>query len=125
MQPFNHLKIWQRSHALSITIRKLTQRRSFRGYADVRGQINRSSSSVPWNISEGCGADSKADFAKFLDVSIKSLNEVESQLTTCADLDLIPREICTRLTAETIEIRKMTHAYRVKVLRTRREEGEE
>ncbi|MBV9493963.1 MAG: four helix bundle protein, partial [Acidobacteria bacterium] len=98
MQPFNHLKIWQRSHALSIAIRKLTQRRSFRGYADIKGQINRSSSSVPWNIAEGCGAESKADFAKFLDTSIKSLNEAESQLQTCGDLALIPMDVCTQLT---------------------------
>lgn len=123
MQPFNHLKIWQRSHALSITIRKLTQRRSFRGYSDLKGQINRSSSSVPWNIAEGCGADSKADFAKFLGVSIKSLNEAESQLKTCSDLALIPPELCARLAAEAVEIRKMTHSYRQKVMRTWREEG--
>jgi four helix bundle protein len=118
MQDFKRLQIWQRGHALSIAVQKLSRRRRFRGYSVVKGQLIRAADSVPTNIAEGCGADSRRDFAKYLDSAIKSLSETESHLTTAKDLELIPLDDCRRLTAETIEIRKMTHAYRKKVLRT-------
>jgi four helix bundle protein len=123
MQDFRRLQIWQRSHALSIAIHKLARRKAFRGYAVVKGQILRAADSVPTNIAEGCGADSKADFAKFLDSAIKSSSETESHLTTVRDLGLVAVDACRRLMAETIEIRKMTYAYRQKVVRSADEEG--
>lgn len=109
---------------MSIAIHKLARRKSFRGYSVIKGQILRAADSVPTNIAEGCGADSKADFAKFLDSAIKSSNETESHLTTVRDLGLIAADTCRRLAAETIEIRKMTYVYRQKVIRSADEEGE-
>jgi four helix bundle protein len=43
----------------------------------------RAAESIPFNIVEGCGAHTRKDFARFLDISIKSSLELEAQLQTC------------------------------------------
>ena len=73
------------------------------------------------NIAEGCGAATSKEFARFLDISIKSANETEHHLLSARDLDLFSPEAWQRFTAETIEIRKMTHGYRKKVIQNGRE----
>ena len=71
---------------------------------------------MPSQIVEGCGAASNKEFARYLDISIKSANETEYHLLVARDHDLISPDEWQKLTAETIEIRKMTYAYRKKVL---------
>lgn len=61
---------------------------------------------------EGVGAATAKEFARFLDMSIKSANETEGHLLKVRDLDLFSRDEWQAFTAETIEIRKMTFSYR-------------
>ena len=69
-------------------------------------------------IAEGCGAATKPEFARFLDMSIKSLNETEGHLLTARELDLFSIEEWQNFTSETVEIRKMTYTYRKKILQS-------
>jgi hypothetical protein len=52
--------------------------------------------------------------------SIKSANETEHHLLSARDLDLVSPDAWQRFTAETIEIRKMIHGYRKKVIQSSR-----
>jgi four helix bundle protein len=72
--------------------------------------------SIAFNIVEGCGSASSKEFARFLDISIKSTCELEYQLQLATDCDLLPRHVWYRLSAETIEIRRMLCGLRRKVL---------
>lgn len=76
--------------------------------------------SVVLNIVEGCGARSPKDFARFLDHSIKSSSELESQLELAKDYDVLPASAYRTLAAEVVEIRRMTCVFRSKVLRGRK-----
>ena len=120
MQDFKHIEAWQRGHALAIAIDKLTRGFSRRGYAHLRTQLNKSADSISETIVEGCGADSNQEFGRFLDMSIKSANETEGRLLKARDFGLISHQDWQRYTNETIEIRKMTFAYRRKVLQSPR-----
>jgi four helix bundle protein len=60
------------------------------------------------------------EFARFLDMSIKSDNELEYHLLESRDLDLLALPIWKGFTDETIEIRKMIFVYRRKVLQSPR-----
>jgi four helix bundle protein len=50
------------------------------------------------------------EFARFLDIAIKSANETEHHLLSAHALTLLSPEDWHRYTAETIEIRKMIYA---------------
>ena len=86
------------------------------GFSGLRSQLARAADSVPATIVEGCGASSAKDFARFLDMAIKSANETEYHLLKARDHRLIAEQDWQRLTAETIEIRKMVYGYRKNVL---------
>jgi four helix bundle protein len=72
--------------------------------------------SVAFNIVEGCGSTSSKEFARFLDISIKSTCELEYQLQLASDSGLLSRRAWSPLSAETIEIRRMLCGLRRKVL---------
>ncbi len=77
--------------------------------------------SIAVNIAEGCGVATNKEFARFLDMAIKSANETEYHLLASRDLDLFELDVWQRHTAETIETRKMVYSYRKKVLASDRE----
>jgi four helix bundle protein len=120
MRDFKSLKIWQRSHALAIARHKRTRGR--KGYTRLKNQLTDAADSVHDTIAEGCGAATNKEFARFLDMSIKSLNETEGHLLTARDLGFFTLDEWQKYTAETIAIRKMTYTYRKKVLLSAKDE---
>ena len=116
MQNYRQIKAWQRGHAIAIAIHRIARGFTRQGFATLRSQLSRAADSVPSNIVEGCGANSPLDFARYLDTSIKSANEVEWRLQMARDLDLIPPDTWSALTNEIVEIRKMTYGYRKQAL---------
>jgi four helix bundle protein len=71
---------------------------------------------MAFNIVEGCGAATQKEFARFLEITIKSACELEYQLSLAKDYGVLPAGKWTRLSNETIEIRKMTRGLRKRVL---------
>ena len=117
MRDFRHIRAWQRAHALSIALNRLARGFGRRGHAKLRAQLTSSVHSIATNIVEGCGAVTHKEFARFLDISIKSANETEYHLLTSRDLDLISDTAWQKYATETTEVRKMIYAYRVAILR--------
>jgi four helix bundle protein len=104
MQDHRRLKIWARSHALAVEVRRSTRRFPRTGYGKLQSQITNAAESVVLNIVEGCGGRSPKDFARFLDHSIKSTSELESQLELAKDYGALPCRQYQALTAEAVEI---------------------
>ena len=115
MQDFRQLRVWGRAHAFAMAIRQCAE--DFpRSYADLRTQIVRAAESIPSNIVEGCGAATSREFARFLDISIKSASEVEYRLQLARDYGLISSASWELLSGEVVEIRKMLYGLRRSVL---------
>ena len=94
MQDHRRLRVWQRAHALAIEIRAVTRRFPRSGYGSLQSQMVRAAESVVLNIVEGCGTSSAKEFARFLDVSIKSTSELEAQLELAKDYGVLPVVRC-------------------------------
>ena len=94
---------------------------SKQGYANLRAQLTKAAESIGDTIVEGCGADTNKEFARFLDMSIKSANETEGHLLKARDFGLIPVDVWQKHSTETVEIRKMTFGDRKKVLASKRQ----
>jgi four helix bundle protein len=118
MRDHRRLQIWARSHAQAVAVRRATRRFPRSGYGKLQSQITNAAESVMLNIVEGCGASSPKDFARFLDHSIKSSSELESQLELAKDYGVLPNRQYQDLAAETVEIRRMICGYRSKLLIT-------
>lgn len=116
MQDYRRILAWQRAHALSIAVHKICRGFTRAGHASLRSQLTRAADSVPANIVEGCGTTSNKDFARYLEIAVKSANEVEYHLLKARDHELIGEPEWQRLSAEMVEIRRMIYVYRKKVL---------
>jgi len=122
MRDFKRIKAWHRAHALAIALHKRTKTFSRAGYTRLRAQLTGAADSMKDTIAEGCGAATNKEFARFLDMSIKSANETEGHLLSARDLGLVSLDEWQQFTAETIEIRKMVYVYRQKVIETPNDE---
>ena len=80
MQDHRKLRVWQLAHRIAVDVRKLTEIFPRRGYARFKEQINGSAASISNNIVEGCGAATQKEFARFLDMAVKSTRETEEYL---------------------------------------------
>jgi four helix bundle protein len=116
MQGFSHIQAWQRAHALSVALHKLSTGFRRAGHSHLRSQLTRAADSIAANIVEGCGSATQREFARFLDISVKSATETEHHLLVARDLGLLPPVVWSKLAAETVEIRKMIYSYRKKLL---------
>ena len=115
MQDFKHIRAWQRAHALAIVLHRSTKDFARAGCSNLRTQLLRAAESIATNIVEGCGAATDREFARYLDISIKSANETEHHLLTARDLALFSTEDWRGFSDETVEIRKMIFGYRKRV----------
>ena len=72
--------------------------------------------SIAFNIVEGCGTDWPKEFARFLEIAIKSAIELEYQLRLARDYGVLRHRGWEELTEETIDVRRMLFGLRTKVL---------
>ena len=116
MRDYHRLEIWRRAHALATAIHEAA--RALRGsqFATLRSQLTRAADSVPATIVEGCGAATTKEFARYLDMSIKSASETEYHLLSARDRRVLANGRWRTLSGEVVEIRRMTYAYRKKLL---------
>jgi four helix bundle protein len=118
VQDYRRLRIWQKAHQLALCVHTETNRFPRSGYASLKSQMIRSAESIAFNVVEGCGASSQKEFARFLEIGIKSAGELQYQLTLAADYRILSIKEFDELTAETIDTRKMLCGLRAKVLAT-------
>lgn len=72
----------------------------------ITNQLSRAAASVPTNISEGCGRNSDAEFARFLHIATGSANETEYLIQLLFDLNYVNEEVYKNLTEKVNRIKK-------------------
>ena len=110
MQDFKKLKVWEKSHNLTLRMYELTSQFPREEIYGLTSQIRRSCASIPTNIAEGCGRGSSADFARFLQIAMGSANETEYLVLLARDLEYLNADQYAELINATIEIGKMLTA---------------
>ena len=110
MQDYHRLKVWEKAHHLTLEIYRLTASFPKHELYGLASQMQRSSSSVPTNIVEGCGLSTNRELLKHLHYSMGSAKELEYQLLLSRDLGYIQEGDYARLTTEVGEIERMLSA---------------
>lgn len=80
MHDFTELNVWKKSLDLVEDIYSLTKELPESEKFNFVSQINRSALSIPSNIAEGAGRNSKKEFQRFLNIATGSSYELETQL---------------------------------------------
>ncbi len=104
---FKELKVWQKARAMVKDIYTITMLFPDTEKYGLISQIRRSAVSIPSNIAEGAGKSSNKDFARFLEISLSSSYELETQLIIAMDLDFIQEAQIHNLLEDLTEIQKM------------------
>jgi four helix bundle protein len=108
IETFEDLDVWKRGCQLAVDIHvTLAESKDFA----LRGQMERSSLSIPSNIAEGAERDKTAEFINFLRYSKGSCGELRTQLYVAERvrqrLGAPPMEGSRAMIAETLEISRM------------------
>jgi four helix bundle protein len=107
MQDFKKLQVWEKSHDLTLKIYGVTSQFPREEVYGLTSQVRRACASVPTNIAEGCGRESPADFARFLQIAMGSASETEYLILLARDLKYINTNQYTELVDVVIYIKKM------------------
>jgi len=89
MRDFKKYDIWKLSHSFTLEIYSLTNKFPKEEIYGLTSQFRRASSSIPTNISEGCGRDSDAEFNRFLTIALGSASESEYLIILSKELNYI------------------------------------
>ena len=73
-------------------------------------QLKRSSVSIPSNISEGYGRNSRSDYKRFLSMALGSVYELQTQIVISRELKFIGENDFTELVSLAIEIDRMLYS---------------
>ncbi|MCV9930113.1 four helix bundle protein [Flavobacterium sp. LS1R49] len=111
MNTFRDLLIWQKSMALVTEIYQLASSFPKEEIYGLTSQIRRSSISIPSNIAEGYGRNGNNDYLRFLNISISSLFEIQTQLEISFNLKYINEIQFHKINGESKEIERMLGSF--------------
>lgn len=107
MKDFRKLKVWEKSHSLTLAVYKATALFPKDELYGLTSQIRRSSVSITANIAEGCGRAGDTEFARFLQIAMGSASELEYHLLLAHDLGFLNDSDYHQLNSETTEVKKV------------------
>jgi len=99
--------VWQKAMDFAAKVYQLTKRFPTEERFGLVSQLNRSSLSIPSNIAEGAGRDSKKEFSQFISVAMGSCFEAETQLLLSVKFGLVSEIEISELIKGSDEIQKM------------------
>jgi four helix bundle protein len=116
MQRFTELKVWQRSHQLTLEVYRVTAVFPSGERYGLVSQLRRAAASIPTNIAEGSKRQSSQEYARFLNIAEGSLAETEYLVMLSRDLGFLTRDSSEKLLKEITEIARMLNALKKKVV---------
>ena len=80
MRNFKELKVWQKGFQIAINSFQITDSFPQKEKFGLSSQITRAAVSIPSNIAEGSSRTSDKDYNRFIEISLGSSFELETQL---------------------------------------------
>lgn len=107
MKTYRELIVWQKSMILVGEIYKVSKSFPNDENFGLTSQLRRSAVSIPSNIAEGYGRNSLNDYIRFLNISVGSLYEMQTQIEIAFNLKYIEKNNFEELYKNTKEIERM------------------
>ena len=97
MQDFRNIIAWQRAHELTLMVYRNTRHFPVEERFAMQSQMRRAAFSVPANIAKDSSRKSDRDFARFLEIGLGSLKELQYFVMLAADLRYLDDEAKTAI----------------------------
>ena len=110
IRSYRDLKVWQESMALVESCYRLSSEFPKEELFGLTSQLRRAAVSIPANIAEGYGRDSRGSYVSFLKTAQGSLKETETHLILAQRLRLGSVEASERLLSQCEMIGRMLRA---------------
>jgi four helix bundle protein len=107
MHRYKELKVWQKAIDLAVEVYRITEKLPREERFGLISQINRCVVSIPSNIAEGAGRNTKKDFDHFLGISLGSSFELDTQLVISNRLGYVVSDDFEKIEAELEHIQNM------------------
>jgi four helix bundle protein len=107
MHNYRELKIWQRSMDFVVRIYEVSADFPKEERYGLTSQLRSCAVSIPSNISEGAGRSTNKQFKRFLEFSMGSANEAQTQIELASRVKYLQKEIADSLVDEALQIYKM------------------
>jgi len=111
MSTFRDLKIWQKAMSLVTEVYRITTHFPDSEKYGLVSQIRRSAVSIPSNIAEGYGRNSNGEFQRYLNISMGSLFELQTQIEIAQNLDYFENDSGAKMYDMSREIERMMSSF--------------
>jgi four helix bundle protein len=115
MQSFRNLRVWEKSHRLTLDIYALGKTFPRDETFGLTSQMRRASASIGMNIAEGCCRKGDIEMGRFLQIAMGSASELEYQIVLAHDLDYLRNPAYEQLVAQVVDVKKMLSSLMQKV----------
>jgi four helix bundle protein len=116
MHNLKELKIWNKAIDLTVDVYNATVNFPSDERFGLISQSRRCAVSIPSNIAEGAGRNSKKEFSNFLGIANGSSYELQTQLIISNKLSLLSDELLDVLLKQIDELQKMNYAFQKTLL---------
>lgn len=106
-KPHKKLDLWRAAMELAVTIYQVTDLFPREERYGLTDQIRRASSSVPSNLAEGAGRQTRKEFINYLHIAQGSLSELDTHLELARRLGYLGQDSWTALDGKVERIDKM------------------
>jgi len=103
IESFRDLVAWQKTFALGLEVYRITRPFPAEERYGLVSQMRRCAVSIPSNIAEGYGRESRTDYIRYLKIARGSLLELETQLMFSGELGYCEQAATDSLVSQTNE----------------------
>jgi four helix bundle protein len=115
LRNFKDLVVWDKAHALTLDLYRVTRTFPKEELYGLTSQIRRAAASIGANLAEGCGRRSDGEFARYLLIAMGSASELSYHLLLARDLDYLQEADFARLDECLEEVRRMLTSLKLRV----------
>jgi four helix bundle protein len=115
MKNFEQLKIWQKGFDIAVNAFKLTAGFPAEQKFGLGLQITKAAVSIPSNIAEGSSRSSKKDYNRFIEISLGSSFELDTQLLIAKAVNFGDNDLTDLLLKQIDEEQKMLMSFMNKI----------
>lgn len=115
MRNFKDLRIWQKGIDIAVKTFKLTDTFPKEDKFGVTQQMTRAGVSIPSNIAEGSSRVSQKDYGRFIEISLGSAFELETQIIIAEKLKKGDQELLQELKADVTDQQRMLTGFQQKL----------